>query len=137
VQYFERARFEYHPENKGTVYEVLLGHLGRTISAGREGEPSFLRTNQTSTSARLFFKESGHSLSGTFRAYWEKNGGLAQFGYPLSEEFAEQNPTDNKTYVVQYFERARFEYHPENKGTVYEVLLGQLGRQVLKLKGML
>src|SRR5262249_29825445 len=28
VQYFERNRFEYHPENKGTQYEVLLGLLG-------------------------------------------------------------------------------------------------------------
>jgi hypothetical protein len=29
--------------------------------------------------------------------------------------------------MVQYFERARFELHPENAGTQYEVLLGQLG----------
>jgi len=28
VQYFERAVFEYHPENKGTPYEVLLSQLG-------------------------------------------------------------------------------------------------------------
>ncbi len=29
MQYFERARFEYHPEYAGTPYEVLLGLLGR------------------------------------------------------------------------------------------------------------
>jgi hypothetical protein len=96
-----------------------------------------MRTNLSSTPTRLFFNESGHSLSGAFRSYWEKNGALAQFGYPISEEFSELNSTDNKTYLVQYFERARLEYHPENKGTIYEVLLGQLGRQVLRLKGML
>jgi hypothetical protein len=28
VQYFERNRFEYHPENAGTPYEIQLGLLG-------------------------------------------------------------------------------------------------------------
>jgi hypothetical protein len=32
VQYFERNRFEYHAENAGTRYEVLLGLLGRQLS---------------------------------------------------------------------------------------------------------
>jgi polysaccharide biosynthesis protein PslG len=45
------------------------------------------------------------------------------------------NPEDGKTYVVQYFERNRFEWHPENRGTPYEVLLGALGNTLLKLKG--
>jgi hypothetical protein len=45
------------------------------------------------------------------------------FGYPISEEFFEGGS------VVQYFERARFEWHPENEGTPYVVLLGQLGRE--------
>jgi hypothetical protein len=31
---------------------------------------------------------------------------------------------------VQYFERARFEYHPENPAP-YDILLGQFGRQIL------
>ena len=29
MQYFERAVFEYHPENAGTAYEVLLSQLGK------------------------------------------------------------------------------------------------------------
>ncbi len=41
----------------------------------------------------------------------------------------ERNKDDGKTYLVQYFERQRFEYHPENKGTRYEVLLGRLGAE--------
>ena len=28
VQYFERNRIEYHPENQGTKYEFQLGLLG-------------------------------------------------------------------------------------------------------------
>lgn len=137
VQYFERARFEYHPENHGTQYEVLLGHLGRAIISGREGEAPFQSVPRPSTSNRLYFSETGHTLGSGFRSYWEKNGGLAQFGFPLSEEFSEVNPNDGKTYAVQYFERARFEYHPENRGTPYEVLLGQLGMQILKQRGWL
>ncbi len=43
--------------------------------------------------------------------------GLAQYGYPISEEFYEVNPADGQTYVVQYFERVRFEWHPDNIGT--------------------
>jgi len=31
---------------------------------------------------------------------------------------------------VQYFERARFEYHPEHVAP-YDILLGQFGRQIL------
>src|SRR5207302_8629300 len=38
-------------------------------------------------------------------------------------------------YLVQYFERSRMEYHPENAGTAYEVLLGQLGTEVVRKKG--
>ncbi|MFN8540386.1 MAG: hypothetical protein U0232_23275 [Thermomicrobiales bacterium] len=49
------------------------------------------------------------------------------FGYPLTEEFTEVNPADGKSYTVQYFERARFEHHPEYGGTDYEVLLGTWG----------
>jgi len=134
VQYFERARFEYHPENRGTAFEVLLGHLGRAIATGRENEGPFQRIAAISPD-RSYYKESGHSLGGAFRAYWERNGGLPQFGFPISEEFQELNPSDGKTYAVQYFERARFEYHPENRGTAFEVLLGHLGKQILQQKG--
>jgi hypothetical protein len=42
----------------------------------------------------------------------------------------EINPTDGKPYLTQHFERARFEHHPENAGTPYEVLLGLLGREL-------
>lgn len=75
-----------------------------------------------------FFTETGHTLDGKFRDYWEKNGGLARFGYPITEPFVERNPQLNRDLTVQYFERSRFELHDENAGTPYEVLLGALGR---------
>ena len=131
VQYFERARFEYHPEHAGTPYEVLLGHLGRWALA-RNGSrpPPPLAT--AAAGAHRYFPETGRTLGGGFRYYWEQNGGLFQFGLPITDEFDERNPDDGRVYTVQYFERARFEYHPEHKGTRYEVLLGLLGRQMLR-----
>jgi hypothetical protein len=76
-------------------------------------------------------------LSGPFLKYWTERGGLMVYGYPISPEFEEVNADDRKLYLVQYFERNRFEYHPELKGTPHEVMLGLLGRQVLIDRGWL
>ena len=49
-----------------------------------------------------------------------------QQGYPVSDPFVEVSALDGKPYTVQYFQRAVFEYHPENAAP-YNVLLSQLG----------
>ena len=54
---------------------------------------------------------------------------MAQFGYPISDPFVERLE-DGKEYEVQYFERARFGYHPEN-APPDDMLLGQFGRRIL------
>ena len=77
------------------------------------------------------FSETGHQVCGTFLTYWQQHGGLGQQGYPLSEEFVETSQLDGKPYTVQYFERAVFEYHPDNQPP-YAVLLSQLGTYVGK-----
>ncbi|MEX1157591.1 MAG: glycosyl hydrolase family 18 protein [Thermomicrobiales bacterium] len=133
VQYFERARFEYHPEFAGTEFEVLIGHTGRWALERRGVDPWETATGPK-PGAR-YFQETGHNLSGSFLEYWEANGGLMTLGYPITEEFIEENPEDGKSYVVQYFERARFEYHPEYAGTHSEVLLGLLGNEMLRDRG--
>ncbi len=129
VQYFERARFELHPENEGTPYEVLLSPLGIELTQGREfsfGQPA-------DAGDGTYFPETSHTLQGKFLDYWESYGGLARFGYPISEELDEVNKQDGRTYTVQYFERARMELHPENDSP-YDVLLGQIGKQMLTLR---
>ncbi|MBF6614191.1 MAG: hypothetical protein IVW55_13780, partial [Chloroflexi bacterium] len=65
----------------------------------------------------VWFPSTGHTLRGPFLDYWTSNGGLAQFGYPLTEEFFEPagGVSQKEPLQVQYFERARFEYHPENQ----------------------
>ncbi len=130
VQYFERVRLEYHPEN-ATPNDVLLGQFGRRIHPADPPAAQIV--------GALYFPETGHNLSDitadrktvvNFGRYWDNNGGVRQFGYPITEIIAEKLE-DGNTYLVQYFERARFEYHPEHKGTPYEVQLGQFGRRVL------
>ncbi|WP_051914481.1 glycosyl hydrolase family 18 protein [Thermorudis peleae] len=90
-----------------------------------------------STADRLYFPETGHSLAYGFKAFWQRSGGLPVFGYPLTEEFDEFNPDTGQRYTVQYFERQRFEYHPEFKGTPYEVELGRLGVTDAQRRGLL
>ncbi len=130
MQFFERVRLEYHPENAGTPYEVLLGQLGRELAGSRNDEP--FRAVPESAKAELnddgalFFPETKHTASNSFRLYWQANGGLPIFGYPLSQEFTERNADDGNSYAVQYFERARFEWHPEVKGGT--VLIGLMGK---------
>jgi hypothetical protein len=131
VQWFERNRFEWHPENAGTQYEVLLGLLGSQAIIGREQEGPFQRVPDPQIAGQIYFSETGHTLRNSFKAYWEAHGGLPLYGFPLSEEFGERDPNTGTEYIVQYFERNRFEWHPENKGTPYEVLLGLLGNRIL------
>lgn len=124
VQYFERAVFEFHPENPAP-YNVLLSQLG--TFQYKKKYPAGAPNQQPNTGpGSQLFPETGKRVGGPFLAYWQKNGGLQQQGYPISEEFMEKSDLDGKTYRVQYFERAVFELHPENPAP-YDVLLSQLG----------
>ena len=129
VQYFERARVEYRSDQPQGA-RVALSRAGSMLTAGRTDEPFQWRVGSDDP-ARDFYPESGHTLGGAFRWFWQSNGGVAVFGFPISEEFYEANPLDGQTYLVQYFERARFEYHPELAGSAGEVQLAHLGRQLL------
>lgn len=124
VQYFERAVFELHDENPAPS-DVLLSLLGNFLYSQKYGNnaPGQVANNNGS---RLF-AETGHRVGGIFLQYWNSHGGLAQQGFPISEEFNETSALDGKTYRVQYFERAVFEYHPEQQAA-YQVLLSQLGK---------
>ena len=137
AQMFERNRLELHPEN-AAPYDVLLGRLGADAldRAGRDWQ-SFPKGDPA---APHYFAATGHAIDPRFWPFWSSHGlefdgqpgvsereSLALFGLPLSEPAPEVSPTDGNTYVTQWFERARFELHPESAGTPYEVLLGLLG----------
>ena len=105
VQYFERARFEVI--GSGNTAFVGLGLIGSDyIRARGLGFPRVAPTKNTST--LRYFPETGHTLRGAFKSFWDAKGGLSIFGFPLSEEITEQLD-DGRNYTVQYFERARFE----------------------------
>ncbi len=120
VQYFERVRLEAHPEQPAP-YDVLLGQFGRRI---HPVDPAV-----APQAADWYFVQTGHNINARFTTYWSVYGGVTQFGYPLTETLTE-TLEDGKQYQVQYFERARFEYHPENPNP-YMILLGQFGRRIL------
>jgi hypothetical protein len=141
VQYFERQRFELHPE-KARPYDVLLGRLGaEALSAGapapEAGGPS---------SGCIWFPETRHNVCNQpgglrFASYWQQHGlefdgrpagtnyqeSLALFGYPLTEAYDYTLP-DGRQVIAQWFERARFEWHSNNPDP-YKVLLGRLGAE--------
>ena len=120
VQWFERDRLEIQP--------------GGLVTAGRLGVERLLQLGtpwqQGATvpgdQACRTFPETGHQVCGAFAAYWQANGGLERFGFPVTGEVTVE--LEGKPYTVQYFERRRFELHPElGPGAV---LLGLLGREV-------
>jgi beta-N-acetylhexosaminidase len=132
TQYFERARYEWHPGEFPERYDVLLGLLGVELAErqGLIGTAPFQPIDVQSDANCTFFPETGHRLCFGFRDYWNAHGGLAIFGYPISEEFDDPDTG----FTVQYFERQRFEYHPENSPE-WQVEGGLLGSKLVPPTG--
>jgi hypothetical protein len=128
VQYFERARFEYHAELAGAASQVQLSLLGNELFGDRAFEPA------GPDAGTRFFPETQHTLSGKFLNFWAKRGGLAVFGYPISQPFEEASPTDGVVRITQYFERARFEYHPDELGSFYQAQVQATGLNLAGLR---
>ncbi|NCC32521.1 MAG: hypothetical protein EOM24_10945 [Chloroflexia bacterium] len=120
----------------GQVQHILTSSAGRlTLHPDALGAPLYVEYDQPPRHPAVF-EATGHSLGGAFRTFWERRGGLARFGYPLTEEVIEPEPGTGRPRTVQYFERARFEYFPELRGTAYEVQLARLGDTALQRQGL-
>ncbi|HEX5691199.1 MAG TPA: YbaY family lipoprotein [Roseiflexaceae bacterium] len=145
VQYFERQRFELHADNPAP-YDVLLGRLGDELLK-RQGIDWFtLDKADAAKEGCQLFGETQHNVcdvqdGASFLTYWRTHGlefdgrpgktyaeSLALFGLPLSEPRMETN-ADGSQVLTQWFERARFEYHPGNP-LASRVLLGRLGAEI-------
>jgi len=124
VQYFQRARFEYFPE-RAAGQRVQVSPLGEYVSqrVPNEGEVNIF----TPIGCR-YYAESGYSVCYAFLEFFDKNGGEAIFGKPKSP-FVFYNGR-----IVQYFERARFEWYPEYPDG-QRVALAELGRIYFDLAG--
>jgi hypothetical protein len=139
VQWFERNRLELHPESQ-PPYDVQIGRLGADRLA-QQGRDWFTFPQSAAQEGCRFFPETGHNVCGPILAAWRASGldldgqrgvgeaeSLALFGLPLSDAMSE-TLGDGRSYTVQWFERARFELHPENQPP-YDVLLGLLGSEL-------
>lgn len=126
VQWFERDRLEDHSnQNLG----VLAGRLGADL-LDREGQ-SWKPGSETPQAGCRYFEITGYNLCGKFLSYWENNGGLERFGYPITSVSQVQLTTEfpGTPLEIQYFERRRMELHPQNAAP-YDVLLGLLGNEI-------
>ncbi len=125
-QYFERGVVEYTPS-----IGISLGRLGAEVVRGRLDAPFMPLTRAdfgADRDGRRFFPQTGHGITGLFDAYWEQNGGLGVFGFPLSETTREAVGEKKDVITVQYFERARFELAKDASGKD-TIRLATLGRE--------
>jgi hypothetical protein len=101
IQYFQKARLELH-ENAPAEERVQLSPLGTlTFQANKIAEVDM----PTDTpQCRML---GNYSVCYAFLAFFDAHGGITQFGYPIS------NYAKEGDQYVQYFEKARFEFHPE------------------------
>ena len=115
VQYFQRARFEYHPEMPA----------GRRVILTPLGTDSYIASTQINIYSPLscrYFAATGYSVCFEFLQFFDTNGGMAQFGLPVSP-FEYRDDT-----IVQYFENARLEWQPSLTGGV-NIGLANLGSE--------
>jgi hypothetical protein len=123
IQYFERAVFELHPENPPELRVAwkLIGSLSHQSGAVQVE----IRDN---FSACKTFDESitPFQVCYSFLTFFNENGGIAQFGYPIS------NAEYRNDRIVQWFQRARFEWYPDLEDGK-EVVLADLGREYFTL----
>jgi hypothetical protein len=125
VQYFQRARMEWHPLNE-EPYEVQLGLLADEL-----GYPLAEADQIPSSNGPLhhYFPETNHVVSFAFLDFFRSHGGIDIFGYPRSEFMYEGGR------VVQYFQRARMEWHPE-RGSGSPISLANLGEEYIERLGV-
>ena len=118
VQYFQRARFELSTDIAGNP-RVQLTSIGQAAY-----QPGGQLNINNSSGCQSF--SSGFSVCFTFLDFYQANGGESQFGNPISPFEYREN------LIVQYFEKARFEWRadrPEGQ----RVVLTDLGRTYFDL----
>ena len=117
VQYFQKARFELHPDNPPDQ-RIVIYPLGKYwFEKDKPGEGEKLPENYP---ACRFFPKTKHQVCYAFLDFFDENGGQAQFGNPLSDI------VKFRGRLVQYFEYARLEWHPERSSGL-RVVLSNLG----------
>jgi O-antigen ligase len=126
VQYYDYARLEYRPQD-GASQDVVIGRLG--LEVAKRGRPVDILPPALS-GEQLDLGVGRPSIPRLFYQAWQR-GGADLFGYPVSPVLLDTSPKGLPIYV-QYFERARLEYHPDRAGTRYEVQRTPLGLELFR-----
>jgi hypothetical protein len=82
----------------------------------------------TQAEDRRCFPETGQCIQGRFREFWEQQGGVAIFGYPIT--VPQEERVHGVVREVQWFERHRLELHLEH-ASPYDVQIGHLGTELM------
>lgn len=100
---------------------ALVGILSLVVVFVAVSQPTAAQNDKTC------FPETGYCISGAIRDYWEANGGLPVFGYPISNVRMEK--LGDWSGPTQWFERDRLEDHG-----LHGVMAGRLGAYLLQLQ---
>jgi len=122
IQYFEKARFELFPDKPAEI-RVYITPLGKLLY-----EQTAELASPRSIPGCRYFPETKYYVCYAFLEFFNAHGSAAQFGYPIS------NFEIQDGWIVQNFQRARFEWHPELPSGE-KVQLTKLGEQYFDLMG--
>jgi hypothetical protein len=135
TQRFERYTMEYRPEK--APFDVQFANLGLERYKqvfGHDPAPV-----QPIPGCR-FFEQTRHNMCEAFLPFWQSHGpslgisgdkeaiSLLLYGNPISD--AADETINGKTMTVQWFEKARFEFRPDDPQN--PVQLGLLGSELSK-----
>ena len=144
IQNFERARIEYRFGQR-KPYNFQLGLIGTEWLDRYKSELSpLLPTDEASLqgthSSCVALPNAQYTVCGVFRTFYQSHGlqfdtlafftnaeNLALLGLPLTP--AMRWTRNGQMYIVQLFERARLEYHPENSSN-NRVMLGRINAEI-------
>lgn len=127
VQYFQRGRFEWHTGNP-EGFQVQLGLLGDELGYSRPPLPASQIPAANDPRCK-YFSETKHSVCFAFLDYFRAHGGIDVFGYPISEAISQGDR------IVQYFQRAQMEWHPERQPN-QKVVLASIGSTAFVVFGL-
>jgi hypothetical protein len=98
IQYFQNVLMELEPD----------GGVGLSpIALEMDNDQPPIAPPEQADLLQRYFSETGHLVDERFYNYFRTHGGVAVFGYPITEAIIEANQ------VVQYFQNAKMEWHPE------------------------
>jgi hypothetical protein len=112
VQYFEKVRFEL-----GVNSSVQISNMGKLVRDAIQPNPELENSGGCQE-----FQETGFEVCNAFLEFFNANGGVAQFGFPISNI---ERRSDGQ--LVQYFQKALLEHRaglPPGK----RIVVADLGR---------